>query len=51
AREQQNRCWCGSNDNYDRHGKSSGCTESCNGNSSQKCGGSWAASVYKVNDR
>ncbi|CAM9272287.1 unnamed protein product [Scytosiphon promiscuus] len=51
ALEYGNECWCGSSDNYDRHGKSTSCTTPCNGNSSQKCGGTWAASIFKVEGR
>eukprot|EP00903_Cladosiphon_okamuranus_P008203 g7898.t1 len=39
-------CWCGSTNDYYRHGESTGCTVECTGNADEICGGGYAASVY-----
>lgn len=44
------RCWCGSDDEYDRHGRSSFCNVVCNGDDDQTCGGHYAVSIYSVED-
>ncbi|XP_038056083.1 protein SLG1-like [Patiria miniata] len=41
-------CWCGDNEDYDRHGEQSDCRDKCTGNSDQICGDSWRISVYRV---
>ena len=40
------QCWCG--DSYDVHGKSKACDYQCEGDSTQKCGGYNALSVYST---
>ena len=42
-------CWCGSSDNYDRHGSSTQCNMDCAGTAGEICGGSNTASVYSNN--
>lgn len=45
------RCWCGSDDEFDKNGRSDDCDMRCNGNDEQICGGTYALSIYSVNDR
>jgi len=40
------QCFC--DNSYGRYGRAGGCTRSCSGNRSQKCGGSWRNSVYRT---
>ena len=39
-------CFC--DNSYGRYGAASNCNMNCSGNRSEKCGGSWANSVYRV---
>jgi len=41
------QCFCGNS--YGKSGKANNCNMNCSGKQSEKCGGSWANSVYKVN--
>ena len=46
--ENYGECWCGND--YGRHGMAVGCTNPCDDDPSQICGGPWMASVYEVID-
>lgn len=39
-------CFC--DNSYGRYGTASNCNMTCSGNRNEKCGGSWANSVYRV---
>lgn len=42
------QCWCGdASTEYDKNGLSEGCTFECPGDSTDICGGRWAASVFE----
>lgn len=41
-----NHCFC--DNSYGRYGSASNCNMSCSGNRSEKCGGSWSNSVYRI---
>ncbi len=41
-----NHCFC--DNNYGRYGVATNCTMTCSGNRREKCGGTWANSVYRV---
>ena len=38
------QCFCGNS--FGKYGPASNCGYSCSGDSSQKCGGSWANSIF-----
>ncbi|XP_022089708.1 cell wall integrity and stress response component 3-like isoform X2 [Acanthaster planci] len=48
--EYTTECYCGDNDNYDKHGRQpeSDCQDKCPGNSDQICGDRWRLSVYRI---
>ena len=39
-------CFC--DNDYGKYGGASNCNANCPGNGAQKCGGTWAVSVYEV---
>jgi hypothetical protein len=41
-----NQCFCGNS--FGAYGSSTGCNDSCAGDNTQNCGGSWANSVYRT---
>lgn len=46
ATQYSTACFCGNS--YGRSGSASNCDMACGGNKSQKCGGSWANSVWRT---
>ncbi|CAM9742807.1 unnamed protein product, partial [Sphacelaria rigidula] len=47
ATQYGNQCWCGASDvDYDRHGSGT-CDDDCEGDSSVKCGGYYAFTLYE----
>lgn len=43
-----NRCFCSSEDNFDRHGQADNCNRPCRGDRTTICGGRWALSVFQI---
>ncbi|XP_038056091.1 uncharacterized protein LOC119728089 [Patiria miniata] len=48
--EHADQCFCGNNEDYDRHGKKddSQCQDTCKGNSDQICGDGHRISIYRI---
>lgn len=41
-----NQCFCGNS--YGKTGRASNCNMTCSGDKNEKCGGSWANSIYEI---